>query len=168
MFYFILGFGCSVEISDPSLYFITAVEKRQQNQDGAAELMSGFLQSLVWTTFFALCPVFFKMLANFGSNANSVANAELRALQYFWWFMVVSAFSSTLIANMIISGFNEGNLTGEVRTVLRSIARAIPSPTAATWLNWIIFRTTVTLPALYLLQLPSFLWNFWVFGAVQD
>ncbi|KAL7557538.1 hypothetical protein ACA910_019251 [Epithemia clementina (nom. ined.)] len=135
-------------------------EWADRNQEGTAELMSGFLQSLLWTVFFALCPVFFKMVANFGSNANSVANAELHALQYFWWFMVVSAFSSTLIANMVLFGFNEGNLGGEVRTVLRSIARAIPSTTAATWLNWMIFRTTVTLPALYLLQINSFFWDF--------
>ena len=125
-----------------------------------AEVVSGFAQSLLWTSFFALCPLFFKMVANSGSNANSVANAELRALQYFWWFMVVTAFSGTLIANMVLFGFNDGKLGGELRTVLRSIARAIPSTTAATWLNWIIFRTTVSMPALYLLQINSFFWDF--------
>ena len=147
-----------------SNFYSTAVLSTiQRNQEGTAELTSGFLQSLMWTIFFALCPVFFKMVANFGSKANSVANAELRALQYFWWFMVVSAFSSTLIANMVLFGFNEGSLGGELRSILRSIARAIPSTTAAMWLNWLIFRTTVTMPALYLLQVNSFLFDFFGF-----
>ena len=146
-----------------NFYSSAVLSTIQRNQEGTAELTSGFLQSLMWTIFFALCPVFFKMVANFGSKANSVANAELRALQYFWWFMVVSAFSSTLIANMVLFGFNEGNLGGELRSILRSIARAIPSTTAAMWLNWLIFRTTVTMPALYLLQVNSFLFDFFGF-----
>ena len=61
---------------------------------------------------------------------------------------------------MVLFGFNDGKLGGEFQTVLRSIARAIPSTTAATWLNWIIFRTSVSMPSLYLLQINTFLWDF--------
>lgn len=65
----------------------------EEHNEGVTELVAGFVQSLIWTLFFALCPVFFRVVSNFGSIANSVAGAELKALHYFWWFMVVSAFS---------------------------------------------------------------------------
>jgi hypothetical protein len=38
-------------------------------------LQSGILPALLWTGFFALCPLMFKSLANFGSNALSVQGA---------------------------------------------------------------------------------------------
>lgn len=37
--------------------------------------LSGLFPALLWTGFFALCPVMFKSLANFGSNALSVQGA---------------------------------------------------------------------------------------------
>jgi len=37
--------------------------------------LSGLLPALLWTGFFALCPLMFKSLANFGSNALSVQGA---------------------------------------------------------------------------------------------
>ena len=150
--------------------------------NGISETIAGFIQSSLYTLFFALCPVFFKALANFGSSSASVANAELKALQYFWWFMVLSAFWGTLIAQMILSGVNGGLGGGEVRTILLEMARAIPSATgtlraslvwcfqtfltllgshsAATWLNWINLRTTFVITAQYLLQMPTFLYSF--------
>ena len=39
------------------------------------QYLSGILPALLWTTFFALCPLMFKSLANFGSNALSVLGA---------------------------------------------------------------------------------------------
>jgi hypothetical protein len=78
-------------------------------------------------------------------------------LQYFWYFMTISAFSTTLISNMFINGLNNGRLGGEFRTVIREIARTIPSVHAVSWLNWIIFRFTVLLPLNYLLQVTTFL-----------
>jgi Calcium-dependent channel, 7TM region, putative phosphate len=55
-------------------------------------VVSGLMQSLIWTAFFASCPVIFKAIANFGSKATSVANAEFKALQYFWWFMLTGKY----------------------------------------------------------------------------
>lgn len=98
-------------------------------------------------------------ISNFGSGATSVANAEFKALQYFWCFMVLAAFSTTLISNMFLNGWN--NLGDEFSTVLRDIARTIPSVQAVSWLNWIIFRFTVLLPLNYLLNMPTF-----VFAAI--
>ena len=126
---------------------------------GISEIVAGFLQSGLYTLFFALCPVFFKSLANFGSSASSVANAELKALQYYWWFMVVSAFWGTLIANMLLLGLNGGIGGGGLSDVLLEMARGIPSYTAATWLNWINLRTTFVMTAQYLLQMPTFFFS---------
>ena len=98
-------------------------------------------------------------IANFGSGASSVAQAEFRATQYYWWFMLLTAFSGQLLAQMVIQAVNEGRqLTAEFRSVLRSIDITIPSTISASWLNWIIFRFTITLPLNYLLQINTFVY----------
>lgn len=43
--------------------------------DFYTKYLSGILPALLWTGFFALCPLMFKSLANFGSNALSVQGA---------------------------------------------------------------------------------------------
>lgn len=102
----------------------------------------------------------FKSIANFGSGAVSVAQAEFNALQYYWWFMVLTAFTGQLLANMVINAFKEGSLGTEFATVLRQVATTIPSTLSATWLNWIIFRVTLTLPMNYLLNINTFAFAF--------
>jgi len=129
----------------------------EERRAGITETISGFLQSLVWTVFFALCPTFFKIMANFGSLSTSLANAELRALQYYWWFMAIVAFSGTFVSNMIITAANSGNFAGELRQTLAEIGRSIPSTVAASWLNWIVLRTTFTMTSNYLLRFNSYL-----------
>ena len=128
----------------------------------------------------SLCPAIFKIIANFGSNATSVMEAGERAaafflligismqhadlcreencaLQYFWWFMLISAFSGTSFSTAVIQGFNQGlNIGMEIQGVIEATARAIPSEVSATWLNWIIVRFTIVLPTQYLLQMNSF------------
>jgi hypothetical protein len=123
-------------------------------------LLSGLVSAFIFTTFFALCPSMFKSIANFGSGAVSVAQAEFSALQYYWWFMVVTAFTGQLLANMVINAFKEGSLGAEFATVLRQVATTIPSTLSATWLNWIIFRVTLTLPWNYLLNANTFAFAF--------
>lgn len=44
-------------------------------------LLQGFIPALLFSLFFALCPVMFKAISNFGSNAISVNQAEFKALQ---------------------------------------------------------------------------------------
>jgi len=123
-------------------------------------LISGFMTALIQSSFFALCPIMFKSIANCGSRATSVASAEFKALQYYWWFMVITAFSGQLLVSMVLRGFNDGLKFGsEFREVLRAIGLTIPSTIAATWLNWIIFRLLITLPCMYLLQLNTYLFS---------
>lgn len=108
-----------------------------------------------------------QFIAFFGSKATSVAHAEFSALQYYWWFMVITAFSGQLLATMGLKGLDSGLASGsdgeaeftfesEFQKILREIADSIPSRISVSWLNWIIFRFTVTLPMNYLLQINSF------------
>ena len=124
-------------------------------------VISGIVTASIWSTFFALCPVIFKAIANFGSKSTSVASAESKALQYFWWFMITTAFSGQLLATMGLKAFNEGlSIESELQLILRQIAGSIPTTVAVSWLNWIIFRCTITLPLNYLLQMNTFIFHY--------
>lgn len=72
----------------------------------SAEIMSGLVSALLYTSFFALCPVMFKAIANSGSQATSVQEAEKFALQYYWYFMLVTAFVFTGLADAAINILN--------------------------------------------------------------
>eukprot|EP00549_Striatella_unipunctata_P025575 CAMPEP_0118722814 /NCGR_PEP_ID=MMETSP0800-20121206/31639_1 /TAXON_ID=210618 ORGANISM="Striatella unipunctata, Strain CCMP2910" /NCGR_SAMPLE_ID=MMETSP0800 /ASSEMBLY_ACC=CAM_ASM_000638 /LENGTH=353 /DNA_ID=CAMNT_0006631135 /DNA_START=377 /DNA_END=1438 /DNA_ORIENTATION=+ len=97
------------------------------------------------------------MIANFGSTATSVENAEYAALQYYWWFMVVTAFSGTTFATMALDAIDRAELEDDAQGLLEKIAETIPSQTSAAWINWIIVRTLITLPLQYLLQVNTFI-----------
>lgn len=102
----------------------------------------------------------YQSIANFGSNAPSVAGCEMRALQYYWWFMICTAFSGQLLAQMAINAWNTGlELGNQLTDFLRNIAAAIPSNLSVSWLNWVIYRFTITLPLFYLLQINAFLFG---------
>jgi len=66
-------------------------------------MLSGLVSAFLYTCFFALCPVIFKAIANSGSRATSVQEAEKYALQYYWYFMIVTAFAFTYIADAVIN-----------------------------------------------------------------
>lgn len=72
----------------------------------SAEIMSGLVSALLYTSFFAICPVMFKAIANSGSQATSVQEAEKFALQYYWYFMLVTAFVFTGLADAAINILN--------------------------------------------------------------
>ena len=123
-------------------------------------IFSGILPALIWTIFFALCPTLFKTIANFGSNAHSVYKAEFKAMQYYWWFIVLTAFTGSSLSNMVLQGFNTGSRIGSGATqVLATTAATIPTLVSATWLNWIIVRTTITLPLNFMVGMNSFIFQ---------
>jgi hypothetical protein len=122
-------------------------------------IFTGLIPALVWTAFFAICPPMFKAIANFGSNATSSSQAEGSAMNYFWWFMVVSAFTGTSLSSAIIDGFQSGQLGSNLRTVVVTSAAAIPTEVSGTWLNWMIVRLLMVLPTQYLLQLNTFIFT---------
>ena len=73
---------------------------------------------------------------------------------------MVSAFSGTSLQTLILEGFNEGIRIGnEIESILRTIATTIPSQVSASWINWIIVKTSVTGPLMYLLQVNTYLFD---------
>ena len=119
-------------------------------------LLSGLISAIIFTTFFGLCPSMFKSIANFGSGAVSFDQAEFSALQYYWWFMVVTAFTGQLLANMVINAIKEGSLGVEIADVLRQVATTIPSTLSAAWINWTVLRIVSVCPLNYLLNVNTF------------
>jgi hypothetical protein len=104
---------------------------------------------------------FLQLIAYFGSRATSLAQAERRAMQYFWWFMVLTAFTGPMLAYWVLGAVNKSQRLGEgLREVLIRIAGTTPTLIAANWLNWIIYRFTIILPINFLLQFNTFLFSF--------
>lgn len=122
--------------------------------------LSGILTGLLYTGFFSVCPFIFKSLANFGSGATSLRQAEFLAIRYYWIFILVTAFTGSSMATMVTSGLYSGlNLGDSAQEVLRQVAKTIPTQVSATWLNWIIIRFTYTIPVMYFFQSNTFLFK---------
>jgi hypothetical protein len=122
------------------------------------ERLSGLLSGGMRALFFALCPQIFKALSNFGSGAASSQQAEKRAIRYYWFFMLVTAFTGTSLVTIVNEGILDNLDVGRtVKGGLRSVANTVPTTVSAQWLSWIIFRTGITLPYNYLLQFNNFL-----------
>lgn len=123
-------------------------------------LLSGLLNAMIWSIFFALCPMVFKCIANFGSKSTSVASAEFKALQYYWWFMLLTAFSGGFLSQIGLKIFRTGfKVAGDFQSILIEIGSLVPSNLSVSWLSWIILRVTVVLPLQYLLQINTFLFS---------
>jgi hypothetical protein len=133
----------------------------EENGNGffTANILSGLVGALLYTLFFALCPVLFKSIANSGSRATSVQEAEAYALKYYWFFMLVTAFVLTAFADAAIQIWNSNELDETVQTMLKNIAANTPLGVSGIWLNWIIVRTTMTLPLQYLITINSFIFD---------
>ena len=72
----------------------------------SAEIMSGLVSALLYTLFFAVCPFLFTAISNSGSRATSIQEAEKYALQYYWYFMLVTAFVFTGLADAAMNIWN--------------------------------------------------------------
>lgn len=127
--------------------------------DLAEVIFSGWIPALIWTIFYSICPPIFKAIANFGSNATSAAVAEGTALRYFWYFMILSGLTTTSLLSAGIEGIEVADgggldfaFTHSFKAALLSAAGAVPTTVSALWLNWIIVRASIVLPAQYTLQ----------------
>jgi len=128
---------------------------------GDNPLIQGIMPALLFALFFAICPIIFKAISNFGSNAVSVNHAEETAIEYYWWFMLVTIFIGSSLGKMILNALNETkDENNNLSSVLIRSAASLATQTSANWLNWIIFRTFLTLPLQYMLQMNSFVFGF--------
>ena len=80
--------------------------------------------------------------------------------------MLITAFSlGSSISTIILNAINQRRLLNSLidnesfTGVLVQIAQTLPTQVSATWLNWIIFRTLLTLPMQYMLQINTFIFQ---------
>jgi hypothetical protein len=122
-----------------------------QNSDTAFyRLFAGISSGMLYSLFFSVLPQIFKYLAFMLGSASTVAKGEDNALQFYWYFMLVTAFTGSTLATMLLEGFKDA---------LTTVAQTIPTSQAPVWLNWMITRTFITLPMNYLFQLMTFLYG---------
>jgi hypothetical protein len=74
-------------------------------------VLSGISSGLLYTLFFSFCPQLFKAIANFEGNVSSKRTAEDKALHYYWYFMLVTAFTGTSLVQMVGQGLVNGKLS---------------------------------------------------------
>jgi len=130
-------------------------------------LLISLVPALIMTTFFAVLPQIFKLLANFGSNAPSRVEAEYSALRYYWYFMNIFAFWGTTIGTTLYEAFQQyrnkdesDERLGEVFVdLIETIGKTVPTVVSSNWLNWMIIRTTCTVPLNYMVFMNSFLFK---------
>jgi hypothetical protein len=118
------------------------------------QVLSGISSGLLYTVFFSFCPQLFKAIANFEGNVSSKRAAEDKALTYFWFFMMVTAFTGTTLAQMLSEVIlNSASLGKELKQVLAGVADSIPTQQASAtnnfWIPLIIIATRFAF-----LQLP--------------
>ena len=121
------------------------------------QVLSGLSSGLLYTLFFSFCPQLFKAIANFEGNVSSKRTAEDKALTYFWFFMMLTAFTGTALTQMVSEIFlNDAGVGEEIRAVLTEVANSIPTQQAPVWMNWLIVRYSYTLPFLFMFQANTF------------
>lgn len=144
---------------DPAASPITGYSEFVDSLGFYGKLIVGLLPGLCFTLFYSLCPVMFKTIANFGSNATSQFAAEYAAMKYFWWFYVVTAFWSTSLATVVLAAIEEQKITDQIIQVIRKAAGTVPTTISFSWINWIVVRATIVLPLHFLLQMNTFLFR---------
>lgn len=60
--------------------------------------------------------------------------------------MVVTAFSGSSLLTAALAGIDQGKVDTSVSAILREISDRLSKEVSATWINWIILRTTIVLP----------------------
>ncbi len=125
-----------------------------------SEKVIGLIPSLISILILSTLPYIFKVLSNSSGKACSLASAEGTALRYYWWFMLITAFSASYIVTMIINALNSGDIQESTQALLTNIANTLPTQTSFFWLNWLILRFSMTLPSSYLMQVNTFIFHF--------
>jgi len=64
--------------------------------------------------------------------------------------MVVTAFSGSSLLTAALAGIEQGKVDTSVSAIIREICDRLSKEVSATWINWIILRTTIVLPGAYL------------------
>jgi len=135
------------------------VEALQNSDSVFFKTLAGISTGYIYTLFFSVLPQIFKLFAFSEGSSSSKAKAEEKAMRFYWYFMLVTAFTGQSLVQMLIDGIFQGNLTEEFKDILGAVAGSIATTLAPTWLNWIIVRTGTILPMNYLLQTMTFVYG---------
>lgn len=80
-----------------------------QNPDSVFfKILGGVSAGLVYSLFFSILPQVFKAFANFEGTASSKVKAEENAIRFYWYFMLVTAFTGTSLVTMLVDGIIKG------------------------------------------------------------
>jgi hypothetical protein len=110
-----------------------------ENSNGVFyRLFAGISSGMLYSLFFSVLPQIFKYMAFMLGSASTIQNGEDNALKFYWYFMLVTAFTGSTLASMLLRGLFEGNFSQEFKDGLTSVARTIPTSQAPVWLNWMI------------------------------
>eukprot|EP00536_Pseudo-nitzschia_multiseries_P004604 jgi/Psemu1/253742/estExt_Genewise1Plus.C_770053 len=130
---------------DPDTFFVKA--------------LAGISTGYIYTLFFSVLPQIFKLLAFSEGSSSSKAKAEENAMRFYWYFMLVTAFTGQSLVQMFIDGILQGPSLDDIHAMPSFVYAFISFQQAPTWLNWIIVRTGTTLPLNYLLQIMTFVYG---------
>ena len=72
--------------------------------------LAGISSGYVQTIFYMVLPQIFKLLSLFEGSSTSKAKAEENATRFYWYFMLVTAFTGSSLANMFLNGLAEGTI----------------------------------------------------------
>jgi len=120
---------------------------------------AGISSGMLYSLFFSILPQVFKYLAFMLGSASSIPKGEDNALRFYWYFMLVTAFTGSTLAQMLLNGLFQGDLSDEFKDGVLQVGQTIPTQQAPVWLNWMITRTLITLPMNYLFQFMTFLYG---------
>lgn len=70
--------------------------------------LAGISSGLLYSLFFSILPQIFKALAFFEGTSSSKVKAEEKAMRFYWYFMLVTAFTGSSLVQMLIDGFMKG------------------------------------------------------------
>ena len=70
--------------------------------------LAGISSGLLYTLFFSILPQIFKALAFFEGTSSSKVKAEENAMRFYWYFMLVTAFTGTSLVQILIDGIMLG------------------------------------------------------------
>ena len=107
-------------------------------------LLTGLIPGLLQSIFIGLSPLLFKHIANSGSGALNLLEADTNTLKYYWYFQLTTCFTGSFFSGILV-GFLTFGTTGVIfpegstfRDAVNTIASNLPTVSSAVWLNWIL------------------------------
>lgn len=79
-----------------------------------SKALAGISSGYIYTLFFSFLPQVFKVLAFCEGTSSSKVKAEENAMRFYWYFMLVTAFTGTQLVQVLLSSILEGTISAVV------------------------------------------------------